>query len=277
VTSSSETVESSIGAQVAAGVPVATVRATILHMDPRALMTSKDIANVRQSIRRRELSTRTVIEALFTSLTANQFPPPQVHCQPGHHGTAAFVLDASCHLPAVPSSSRCSRHGLHVQDKQVQTPAAEHRHSHGLQQGASRRTVLVARGTEADFVLAQKTLWQLMIEKDIAPPGVIVTDRDLAFMNAVDRVFAGIPAMVCRWHMNKNVVARTRHVLGQVPVQLPAPGQPKYENSWQTNAFLAAFYKAVEVRDDVEFDQKRIALVSMSPSLSEYLDAHWWK
>jgi hypothetical protein len=132
-------------------------------------------------------------------------------------------------------------------------------------------------GTEADFVLAQKTLWQLMIEKDIAPPGVIVTDRDLAFMNAVDRVFAGIPAMVCRWHMNKNVVARTRHVLGQVPVQLPAPGQPKYENLWQTNAFLAAFYKAIEARADVEFEQKRIALASMSPSLSEYLDAHWWK
>jgi len=51
-------------------------------------------------------------------------------------------------------------------------------------------------------------------------------------MNVVDQVFVGIPALVCRWHLNKNVLSKTRQVLGQVPVQNPAPGQSKFENTW---------------------------------------------
>jgi hypothetical protein len=67
---------------------------------------------------------------------------------------------------------------------------------------------------------------------NICLPKAILTDRDLVSMNVVDQVFVGIPALVYRWHLNKNVLSKTRQVLGQVPVQNPAPGQSKFENTW---------------------------------------------
>jgi len=96
-------------------------------------------------------------------------------------------------------------------------------------------------------------------------------------MNAVNQVFNGIPSMVCRWHMNKNVVAKTRQVLGQIPVESPAPGQPKYENTWQTSAFLAVFYRAVDAETEEEFELRRNDLHELNAYLASYLDQHWWK
>lgn len=90
--------------------------------------------------------------------------------------------------------------------------------------------------TEENYVRALNMLRLFMIEKDVDLPGVILTDRDLACMNAVDRVFPRVPAMVCRWHMNKNVLSKAHKELGQVPVEFPvestAPGQSKYVNTW---------------------------------------------
>lgn len=56
--------------------------------------------------------------------------------------------------------------------------------------------------TEEDYVWAFNMLRLLMVERDIGLPSVIVTDRDLPCMNAVDNVFPGIPAMICWWQMN---------------------------------------------------------------------------
>jgi len=96
-------------------------------------------------------------------------------------------------------------------------------------------------------------------------------------MNAVSTVFPGVPAMICRWHMNKNVISKTRQVLGQVAVQNPAPGRPKYENTWQTDAFMSLFYRAVESSTEAEFEKNRCELRALSVPLSRYLDQHWWK
>lgn len=113
--------------------------------------------------------------------------------------------------------------------------------------------------TEADYVWAIYLLRLFIIEKNVAPPGLIVTDRDLAFMNAVGHVLAGIPAMVCRWHMNKTVVARARRVLDQESVVLPAPGQPKYENSRRGRRTLSQPHFINRLRSEPELSLSRCA------------------
>lgn len=89
-----------------------------------------------------------------------------------------------------------------------------------------------------------------MIEADVSAPRVFLTDRDQACMNAVTRVFLGKPAMVCRWRMNRNVQSKTRQILGQVPIEHPAPGQARYENSPETNEMMALFHVAVDSKTD---------------------------
>lgn len=47
-------------------------------------------------------------------------------------------------------------------------------------------------------------------------PGVLVTDRDLALMNALDKIFPssyGIPhGILCAWHIQKNILAKASTV-----------------------------------------------------------------
>jgi len=46
-------------------------------------------------------------------------------------------------------------------------------------------------------------------------PGVIITDRELAAMNALEDVFPGIPHMLCRRHINENVEVYLRKLTGK--------------------------------------------------------------
>ena len=46
-------------------------------------------------------------------------------------------------------------------------------------------------------------------------PIVIVTDRDLALMNAVKNVFSECTNLLCRFHIDKNVKAKYKSLIGQ--------------------------------------------------------------
>lgn len=41
-------------------------------------------------------------------------------------------------------------------------------------------------------------------------PNVIVTDRELALMNVISRVFTTTTHILCRWHINKNVLTKCK-------------------------------------------------------------------
>ncbi|KAH1233431.1 Protein FAR1-RELATED SEQUENCE 5 [Glycine max] len=48
-----------------------------------------------------------------------------------------------------------------------------------------------------------------------SPPFVIVTDRDLALMNAVKTVFPEFTNLLCRFHIDKNVKAKCKSLIGE--------------------------------------------------------------
>ena len=56
--------------------------------------------------------------------------------------------------------------------------------------------------------------WALTILKsvldDSAVPRVILSDRDLALINAIKRAFPNAKHLLCRWHINKNVIAKCK-------------------------------------------------------------------
>ena len=56
--------------------------------------------------------------------------------------------------------------------------------------------------------------WGLFMKVD-ALPGVIVTDRDLALKNALKTVFPDATNLLCRFHINKNVKAKCKTLVGQ--------------------------------------------------------------
>jgi MULE transposase domain len=64
----------------------------------------------------------------------------------------------------------------------------------------------------------------------IVPPKVIVTDRELALMNAIKTILPTTSSILCVWHINKNVLANYKNSLtmatrGAVPKSVePASG-----------------------------------------------------
>ena len=65
-----------------------------------------------------------------------------------------------------------------------------------------------------NIVWALEQFRGLFLRKDCLP-GVIVTDRDLALMNAVKTVFPESTNLLCRFHIDKNVKAKCKSLIGQ--------------------------------------------------------------
>ncbi|KAH1198480.1 Protein FAR1-RELATED SEQUENCE 5 [Glycine max] len=54
----------------------------------------------------------------------------------------------------------------------------------------------------------------IFLRRDVLP-GVIVTDRDIALMNAVKTVFPECTNLLCTFHINKNVKGKCKSLIGQ--------------------------------------------------------------
>ncbi|XP_045830906.1 PKS-NRPS hybrid synthetase cheA-like [Trifolium pratense] len=65
---------------------------------------------------------------------------------------------------------------------------------------------------EDNFTWALEQCVSLLRNEDVRPK-VIVTDRDLALMNAVSEVFPTSAAMVCRFHVKKNVSSKMKEIV----------------------------------------------------------------
>jgi hypothetical protein len=65
---------------------------------------------------------------------------------------------------------------------------------------------------EEQYAWALRALREFLAEESLPLPKVIVTDRELALINAFkrDEAFTLIPRLLCRWHVNMNVLAKSK-------------------------------------------------------------------
>jgi hypothetical protein len=63
---------------------------------------------------------------------------------------------------------------------------------------------------EEDYEWAMTQFKELLEEHDIPWPVSMVTDRELALMNALDTVFPEVVHILCTWHVNMNILANCR-------------------------------------------------------------------
>ncbi|KAG2870615.1 hypothetical protein PC114_g27301 [Phytophthora cactorum] len=129
---------------------------------------------------------------------------------------------------------------------------------------------------EEDFTWALTKLQQLMVATEVGQPSVVIADRDQACMNAIGHLFPEVSSLVCRWHMNRNDLAKTRTV-GQVEIVNPVLSQDKYENTVATDYFMELFYIAVDSSTETAFEENLVKIRSKSVELADYLDLHRWK
>ncbi len=99
---------------------------------------------------------------------------------------------------------------LHVQDQQVRHASGERgRHHVNLNAGFA---FLHAENEEA-------YAWVLEQFSKVVTPKVLYTDRELALMNGIARIFPGYHNILCCWHINKNIFANCKKRFSDVEWQ----------------------------------------------------------
>ncbi|KAG3018579.1 hypothetical protein PC123_g17268 [Phytophthora cactorum] len=198
--------------QTAAGVAVSTIQDTVLSADPNSLVIAEDIANTKSALRRRELASHTSIEALFQNLREHNF---------FHKWRVNPETNEVTHLIwAHPATTELFKlhHDVLVPDCTYKTKKHRLPLLNIIAITGANTVLPVAQSwlpgeKGEDLVWAFNMIRLIMIDNDIDPPNVILTDRDLACLNSLDCVFPDVPSMICRWHMNKNVESMAQEAL----------------------------------------------------------------
>lgn len=94
-------------------------------------------------------------------------------------------------------------------------------------------------------------------------PTVIVTDRDLALMNAIEKVFPNAKHLLCRWHIDKNVTANCRKHFDE-------KAWPLFMHSWTSLMFSS----------DIPTYERLLAALKrdfsfLYPKAIEYIELSW--
>jgi hypothetical protein len=63
---------------------------------------------------------------------------------------------------------------------------------------------------EGDYEWPMTQFKELLDENDIPLPLYIVTDRELALINALETTFPEVVHILCTWHVNMNILANCR-------------------------------------------------------------------
>lgn len=234
-----------VDTQSAAGVPNSQIYAGELMSGDGILVTSRDISNRRAANRLRLLATQTLMEALFDLLRSNGFyfkyeTDPTTHRLRYLFWAHPLAIHYYREWPDVviaDSAYKTNRHNMPL----LNVVAVS-----GLNAVIPIGQCWLPGENESNFTWALSTLRELQLENGVLSPRVLLSDRDLAYLNTELVVYPGVPRIVCRWHMRRNVLAKAQKHLGKVRVENPGPLQPKWRNSDKTDTFMTKFDEAVD-------------------------------
>jgi len=136
--------------------------------------------------------------------------------------------------------------------------------------------------TEPDFLWALTELKKMLTELNIPSPKVFIVDRDLALLNALERVFHQVPVLLCIWHIIKDVEkhARMRTFPQESDPERSTPRAPKWRDSAEHRTFCDTFVALLYASSEEEFDSSRKQLHLLSGTEAAYIDDVWldiWK
>src|SRR4051794_6624192 len=90
---------------------------------------------------------------------------------------------------------------------------------------------------EPDYMWAMECFQKLMSDNNISEPKSWVTDRELALMRCLDKLFPDANHLLCTWHVNMNILANCRKYY---PKDLKDPSKKLLANpqGYVSNPFL---------------------------------------
>lgn len=240
---------------------VSTIRAT-MEKDWGILLTKRDIYNMRARIRTEQLGGLTAIQWLakeldkcsyFVKINTDKdnrvihlfFAHPEC-IQLWHNAPDVLLMDATYktnrfHQPLI---NICGSLGNNM------TPQLA--------------LSFVSGEKEADYKWVLECIKELIKKKDLPKPRCFVTDRELALMNALEDMFPDAYHVLCRWHVNKYVVAKTKKYFTIL-------------EDWLE--FFEAWLAVIDATTEAEYKKKLTAFKKHTKRAVKYVVETWliWK
>jgi MULE transposase domain len=129
---------------------------------------------------------------------------------------------------------------------------------------------------EHDFDWVMRALRGLFEEYQIRLPRTIITDRQLALMNALEIRFPESNYLLCRWHFNKCVLAKERTTIHKQVKGKDDKGNETFFDRADTLNFMHRFYHCIDADEVDDFERERDSLMTDYPCMRAYFNKNWW-
>ena len=171
----------------------------------------------------------------------------------GSHPDAVKLTNASNLVFLIDSTYKTSRYMMSLLDIVGVTPTAM----------TFSATCVYFEGERLNNVVwTLEWFWGIFLRRDTIP-GVIVIDRDLTLMNAVNFFFPESTNLLCRFHINKNMKAKCKTLVGK-------------KNAW--DYVMEAWKSLVDCPTEIEYDDclmKFEIVWSSWPMFVDYVKQTW--
>nr|CCA18072.1 Pc21g00130 putative [Albugo laibachii Nc14] len=220
-----------------AGVKPLDILSTIRQTNEGALVNLSTLYNGRANVLKDLLHGRTPIQALFDDLQASKFLHFHRYDENGMITSLFF---------AHKESVRLARQYHHVALMDCTYKTNKYRlpllHIVGMTSFNSHFSVgfcFLKEEKQSDYTWALSKLATIWTPE--TRPGLIVTDRELALMAAIDKVFSSSSHLLCIWHTNKNILAKCKR---------------QFETSEEWTVFLQQWCILVAANTELEYEKQ---------------------
>ncbi|XP_078176422.1 uncharacterized protein LOC144569822 [Carex rostrata] len=188
------------------GIPPRQILSSLRQKNPKLKAISTTVYNVKAKIRREKLGGRTMIQALFKELGEGGFEFDVLHDEGDTLTHLFFIHPMSITLVKNFSS-------VFIMDCTYKT----NRYKMSLLDIVGVSCFNTSFYAGCAFLKNEKEedfIWALNMFKKVLPkdtqPSVIMSDRQQAFINAVNVVFPATTHLLCVWHIEKNLMTNCR-------------------------------------------------------------------
>ncbi|KAI8568648.1 hypothetical protein RHMOL_Rhmol02G0216800 [Rhododendron molle] len=226
----------SIKQMTMAGIPPRQILTSLRQSNSNCKAIARTVYNAKAAIKKKVLAGRTMIQALFDELCQGDF-------------TFDIKRDGNGHLThlffAHPSSIALTKSYPYVfvmdctyKTNKYKMPLLDIVGVSSFNGSFYSCFAFMQKEEEGDYVWALER-FKTILGPD-QQPSVILSDRELALMNAIEVIFSGTTNILCMWHIEKNVLSKCK---------------PKFEREQDWETFLSDWTNLVESPDESCFNE----------------------
>jgi MULE transposase domain len=193
------------------GIPPRRVAASL--REEGAVVIAKDISNIKSHIRSKNLGARTPIEAMFQQLQTHDYNYRWRTDDIGHVTHLFFIHPRS--LEMLREYPDLLLLDCTYKTNKFKMPLLNIVGVTSLNTTFHAAFCFIRKEENGDYLWALQQLKDCLQAASITSPALMITDRDLALITAIDKIFPTpqTQSILCIWHVNKNVLMKAKEYM----------------------------------------------------------------